>query len=285
MATNDKNNRSEAQGAEQPKTIGAHTDPAKIAAHHEPERLRAHTDDDDVVVPAVTADVDETPKFVKYGAAVLLGLAFGVGCYIWGGGADNDTANGKVAPHATYAYFNQQGLYDNPKLKGTIPNPFQSPFEPTLDADYNNNTAILREAAISESVEPVAPGDFAVTQPAATTASSTASDAEPVVPDAQAPVVYLFAYDSATIPENSDLTSVADQAKKTGATLDVKAYTDKHGRAAYNQRLSERRAKAVADYLIAHGVPVGKVKVHGMGATHAYANDAQDRRAEIAIVK
>lgn len=87
------------------------------------------------------------------------------------------------------------------------------------------------------------------------------------------------------MPENPELTAMARVAKHKGLSLDVKAYTDEHGRAVYNQRLSERRARAIGDYLVAHGVPASKVSVHGMGATHAYANDAQDRRAEVVVVR
>lgn len=34
-------------------------------------------------VPPVTADIDETPRIIRYGAAVLLGLVLGTACYIW----------------------------------------------------------------------------------------------------------------------------------------------------------------------------------------------------------
>ena len=108
---------------------------------------------------------------------------------------------------------------------------------------------------------------------------------EAVAAESKKPAVYLFKYDSTTVPENSELTAVANEAKKYGYSLDVKAYTDEHGRADYNLNLSKRRAKAIADYLVAHGVPSSKITIQGMGATHAFANDAQDRRAEIYVMK
>ena len=102
-------------------------------------------------------------------------------------------------------------------------------------------------------------------------------------PTPDAVVVYLFNTDSSTIPETSSLTAVARLAHDTGKTVVVKAYTDETGRAAYNQRLSERRAKSVGSYMMAHGVPASRIKAKGYGPTHAYANNAQDRRAEISL--
>lgn len=81
----------------------------------------------DEQVPPVTADVDETPKTIKYGAAVILGLAFGVGCYVWYDGGGDYTANdGRYSRAATEQYFNNTPAYD----------PFCSPFELVLDPEY-----------------------------------------------------------------------------------------------------------------------------------------------------
>lgn len=262
MATND-NNRPTDTGK---KSLKASPEQAKLNPHHEAGRLRAHTDEDDVVVPAVTADVDETPKFIRYGAAVLLGLAFGVGCYIWVDGvpsAPQRPRGVKAAP--TEQYFTQAGLYDNSKLSGTIPDPFVSPFEPTLEMASDNAAEVATDVN--------------------TTSPTTAATEYVAVNPVGSKLIYLFKYDSTNVPENHQLTQMARVAKDKGLTLDVRAYTDEHGRAAYNQRLSERRARAIGDYLIAHGVPASKVSVHGMGPTHAYANDAQDRRAEVVVVQ
>lgn len=117
------------------------------------------------------------------------------------------------------------------------------------------------------------------------TISDTTVQIGTTVPTGQpdAVVVYLFNTDSSTIPETSSLTAVARMAHDTGKTVVVKAYTDETGRAAYNQRLSERRAQSVGNYMVAHGVPASRIKAKGYGPTHAYANNAQDRRAEITL--
>ncbi len=265
MATND-NNRPLDTGN---KRLKGHPEQGKLNPHHEAARLGAHTDDDDIIEPATTADVDETPRFVRYGAAILLGLAFGVGCYIWVDGIPSaPQRNVRVKAAPTEQYFTQMGLYDNPNAKGTIPDPFVSPFEPTLDSD-NSDATYYSETAITDN-------------PATSTTGRTEYVA---INPVGSKLIYLFKYDSDNVPENPELTAMARMAKHKGLSLDVKAYTDEHGRAVYNQRLSERRARAIGDYLVAHGVPASKVSVHGMGATHAYANEAQDRRAEVVVVR
>lgn len=45
----------------------------------------------------------------------------------------------------------------------------------------------------------------------------------------------------------------------------VIGYTDRIGTAAYNRKLSQLRADAVRDYLVAHGVPAGAVSAEGRG--------------------
>jgi outer membrane protein OmpA-like peptidoglycan-associated protein len=47
--------------------------------------------------------------------------------------------------------------------------------------------------------------------------------------------------------------------------LDILGYTDRIGSDEYNQQLSERRAWAVARYLMTKGVPLAKIRVEGRG--------------------
>lgn len=47
--------------------------------------------------------------------------------------------------------------------------------------------------------------------------------------------------------------------------LRVEGHTDDYGTSEYNQALSERRAQAVADALIAAGIPAREMQVAGMG--------------------
>ncbi|KAA8920410.1 hypothetical protein CEK64_07440 [Xanthomonas sontii] len=52
----------------------------------------------------------------------------------------------------------------------------------------------------------------------------------------------------------------------TQAVVQVRAYTDRLGSAAYNQKLSERRAATVAAYLAQRGIASARIQTRGMGA-------------------
>ena len=49
----------------------------------------------------------------------------------------------------------------------------------------------------------------------------------------------------------------------------VEGHTDFMGSEQYNQALSERRANAVANYLVNQGVPAGKISAVGLGESQA----------------
>ncbi len=72
--------------------------------------------------------------------------------------------------------------------------------------------------------------------------------------------------------------------------IDVYGHTDSTGSDAFNQRLSEQRAKAVADYLISRGVSASRIRSQGFGETQPIASNDTDsgrslnRRVEIKII-
>ncbi len=72
--------------------------------------------------------------------------------------------------------------------------------------------------------------------------------------------------------------------------IDVYGHTDSTGSDSFNQGLSERRAKAVADYLIARGVDRRRVMTQGFGETQPVADNGTasgrslNRRVEIKII-
>jgi outer membrane protein OmpA-like peptidoglycan-associated protein len=74
-----------------------------------------------------------------------------------------------------------------------------------------------------------------------------------------------------------------------GLELEVEGHTDSVGSDAMNQTLSENRASAVREYLLAQGVPKGTIVSRGFGKTKPLAtNDtadgrAQNRRVEIVV--
>jgi outer membrane protein OmpA-like peptidoglycan-associated protein len=102
-----------------------------------------------------------------------------------------------------------------------------------------------------------------------------------------------FAYDSATVQPQFQRTldQVADTLAQYNQTyVDVYGHTDSTGSDAYNQGLSERRARAVADYLAGHGVQAARIGTRGFGKTQPIASNdtdagrAANRRVEIKIV-
>jgi len=72
-----------------------------------------------------------------------------------------------------------------------------------------------------------------------------------------------------------------------GERLQVEGHTDSIGADAYNQNLSERRARAVRDYLVSQGVSGGRISAVGFGESRPIASNDNpegrflNRRVEI----
>ncbi|NCU20934.1 OmpA family protein [Candidatus Falkowbacteria bacterium] len=102
----------------------------------------------------------------------------------------------------------------------------------------------------------------------------------------------LFATDSATVRSDlqRDLYTLAGSLNRYPDTrVEVVGHTDSDGDAAYNQRLSQDRANAVANILIGAGVPGYRVVAYGRGEEQPVASNlspagkAQNRRVEFII--
>ncbi|WP_296443706.1 OmpA family protein [Rhodoferax sp. UBA5149] len=78
----------------------------------------------------------------------------------------------------------------------------------------------------------------------------------------------LFAFDKSVLkPEGRAMLDDLGRQLK-GATYDVilvTGHADRFGSAEYNQKLSERRANAVKEYLVSKDIPVGRIQAKGMG--------------------
>jgi len=103
----------------------------------------------------------------------------------------------------------------------------------------------------------------------------------------------LFAVDSAQVNSGlrGDLLTVSNSLQNyPGSTVQVIGHTDNTGEAGYNQRLSERRANAVADVLMDGGVAFSRINAVGRGEDQPSASNltpegrAQNRRVEIVIL-
>jgi outer membrane protein OmpA-like peptidoglycan-associated protein len=88
------------------------------------------------------------------------------------------------------------------------------------------------------------------------------------------------------------LTKIADALRiNEETTIAVEGHTDSVGSEASNQALSEKRAAAVRDYLVSHGVPADRITMTGLGEGAPVAtNDTpagrqQNRRVELVIAQ
>src|SRR5512139_1480262 len=87
------------------------------------------------------------------------------------------------------------------------------------------------------------------------------------------------------------LNQVADSLiRYPNSLVDVYGHTDTVGSTASNQRLSEERARAVANYLISRGVATSRIRWQGYGETQLKVptgdnvNEPANRRVEIKVV-
>ncbi len=104
----------------------------------------------------------------------------------------------------------------------------------------------------------------------------------------------LFAFDSSVI--NPDAFAMLDNGVEVmlnnpDIKVEIDGHTDSRGPAAYNQKLSEARALAVANYFISHGVEAARISAVGFGETMPVASNdteagrAQNRRVELKVVR
>ncbi len=76
-----------------------------------------------------------------------------------------------------------------------------------------------------------------------------------------------------------------------GIRIEISGYTDNVGETAYNQLLSENRAKTVANYLISSSVNAQRIVSRGYGMSNPVSSNdteegrAQNRRTELKIIK
>ena len=97
----------------------------------------------------------------------------------------------------------------------------------------------------------------------------------------------LFATSSAALSRDAHqlLDAVATAAGSCDTfSLRLAGHADPRGDEASNQRLSERRAAAVQQYLVGQGVAADALSAAGLGETRSLGGDlAADRRVEITV--
>ena len=102
-----------------------------------------------------------------------------------------------------------------------------------------------------------------------------------------------FDFNKATIrkPDDADLQKAIDFIRKyPEAKISLEGYTDNIGSDAYNLKLSEKRADAVKEYLVKHGINGARIRTAGHGKADPVATNSteagrfQNRRVEILIL-
>lgn len=105
----------------------------------------------------------------------------------------------------------------------------------------------------------------------------------------------LFEYDSVELEPSSvamlhEVARVLNHERKDIQQLAVVAYSDNRGPAAYNLALSERRARHVRDWLVAHGIAAERLTIDARGANEpvevgAGADHQQNRRVIFRVLR
>ncbi|WP_027149479.1 OmpA family protein [Methylobacter tundripaludum] len=93
-----------------------------------------------------------------------------------------------------------------------------------------------------------------------------------------------FEFDHASIPV-SELDKLSNFLRRIDSPslmhIQVEGHTDSKGSAKYNNKLSIKRARAVCDYLIQHGVQSSKISHKGFGEEFPLeANDTEEHRSK-----
>lgn len=95
----------------------------------------------------------------------------------------------------------------------------------------------------------------------------------------------LFTFDSAKLnpsqPKLDEIATVLGGANAGSETIIISGYADRLGSDKYNLKLSEQRANAVKDYLVAKGVPAGRLNAVGKGESNPVVTCNNKKRTDL----
>lgn len=246
----------------------------RIEGHEPMKEIPENFNNEEPVVPVVS---DSEPVvaassgfnggsiLAAIGAILLAGIVFFLAQSWYSGDGAKNTAYATPAKTGKVEYSqapaNASGNYVI--VKKTVKKVVPSGDNTTASATANASTTVNASATAN----------------AGMTTSGTANGT------AVSPVVLcLFPVNGDAIQENNALNNLAKQAVAKDADVLVTGYADVTGNPAYNQKLSQRRATAISDYLIAHGVAPSHIKTVAKGQTQAFATNALDRRVEVKLI-
>ena len=91
-----------------------------------------------------------------------------------------------------------------------------------------------------------------------------------------------FAFDKSNLPEESrrilDKALAVINSRDKSEKIEIRGWTDWMGTDKYNVGLSQRRANAVRQYFIEHGIDADRLTARGMGKSFKYTNHTSDGR-------
>jgi OOP family OmpA-OmpF porin len=138
------------------------------------------------------------------------------------------------------------------------------------DCNPKPPAAPAKPAEPAKPAAPAAPAAPTAPAPAARPAPSSVKQSVVIQADA------LFDFDKSVLRPDGKKSIDDALAKLKGVDVEMviaTGHTDSVGTDAYNQKLSERRAAAVKDYLVSKGIPAAKVTTIGKGESQPVATN------------
>ena len=206
----------------------------------------------------------------------------------WGQGSAAKSATPKLAAGAKSPLPKNElappkGFSGQPKIHPLVATPAPQPTAVPQDKIADAMKKLLAERE-GWGTAPSKAATKTAAAPAASSKSAAAADCEAKLKAAAAKGVILFKSSSADIDAKSNATLKALATVAKGCSkgrIRVEGHTDSTGKAEANNVLSQRRAAAVAAYLVKAGVAKDRVEAVGFGADKPVAsNDSDEGRAK-----
>jgi len=145
--------------------------------------------------------------------------------------------------------------------------------EKTTDTDKSKDVNPISDTTVQEQIK-------AIEQPTETKSSEVSPYQKGVSYE-----VYLFPFGMSDYSQpNPELDKLVEVMKKNpNMKISIFAYTDNVGSANFNQILSDKRAKAIRDYIISKSIEINRIAYLGKGISMKYPTDVENRRAEFVL--